>query len=173
MPGETLYFRCSPHFEDWLNIFLMKLLREINIMYTKEKKSEYKLRQEALHVVAEKTGKLGYYFARVKRIFLGLFNYFVIVSLVAVQAITKPSIITWMFFCLNLLNLSYMIKGSRKSHELKVQFLISSIIKFYSLIVIIANVFVLAWAYRIDLPENKSINQWLQLIGLKANPLEF
>jgi hypothetical protein len=171
--GDSLYFRCSPHFEDWLNIFLMKLLREINIIYTTEKQSEYKLRQEAKHVVAEKTGKLGYYFNRVKRIFVGIFNYLVIIGLVLVQGICQPSIITWMFFSLNLINLSYMIKGSRKSRELKIQFLISSIIKFYSLIVIIVNVFVLAWSYKIDLPENKGIRQWLQLIGLKANLVEF
>lgn len=43
-------------------------------MYTTEKKAEFKLRLEAKHVVAEKTGKLGYYFERTKKIFFGIFN---------------------------------------------------------------------------------------------------
>lgn len=32
--GEHMYFRLAPHFEEWSNIFLMKILVEINIMYT-------------------------------------------------------------------------------------------------------------------------------------------
>jgi len=39
-----LYFRLSPHFEEWSNIIYMKLLLEINIMYTTAKLDEYKLR---------------------------------------------------------------------------------------------------------------------------------
>jgi len=42
--GESLYFRLSPHFEEWSNIIYMKLLLEINIMYTTAKLDEYKLR---------------------------------------------------------------------------------------------------------------------------------
>jgi len=63
--GETLYFRSSPHIEDWINIFMMRFLREVNIIYTKEKVTEYRLRQEAKHILEEKSGKLGYYWARV------------------------------------------------------------------------------------------------------------
>jgi len=54
--GESIYFRFPVNMDDWINIFLMKLLREVNIMYTTESLNEYKLRQEAKHVVAEKTG---------------------------------------------------------------------------------------------------------------------
>lgn len=82
--GETLYFRLAPHFEEWSNMFLMKILIEINLMYTVEKKNEYKLRQEAIHILSEKAGKFGYYAARFNRIFFGIFNYVVIVSLVLV-----------------------------------------------------------------------------------------
>lgn len=42
--GESLYFRVAPHFEEWSNVLLMKALIEINIMYTTEKVSEYRLR---------------------------------------------------------------------------------------------------------------------------------
>lgn len=172
-PGASIYFRFPINFEDWFNIFLMKLLREVNIMYTTESLSEYRLRQEALHVLAEKTGSLGYYFARVKRIFLGIFNKLVIAALVCVQAITQPSIITWFFFALNLMNLSYMMKGSRKARELKIQFGISSTIKFYSLVVIMANVIVLSMSYIIDSPPYANTRKWLQIIGLKANMLDY
>ena len=32
--GEALYFRLAPHFEEWSNVLLMKILVEINVMYT-------------------------------------------------------------------------------------------------------------------------------------------
>lgn len=174
VPGEKMYGRCSPQLEDWINVMLMRALREINIMYTTEALEEYKLRQQAYHIIEEKTGKLGYYFNRFKKIFLGIFNTFVIIALVCVQYITTPSIITWLFFALNLFNLALMVKGSIKASEMKKQLIISNIIKFYSLMVIIANVFILAFNYRIDNdPEYKKLKQWLQVIGLKANELEF
>jgi hypothetical protein len=149
-PGDIMYGKCSPHIEDWINIFLMRFLREVNIIYTKEKLEEYKLRQSAIHVVEEKAGKAGYYFNRFKSIFAGIFQSFVIIALVCVQYITAPSIITWLFFVLNLLNLALMIRGSLKEKEIHRQLIISSIIKFYSLIVIISNVLILAFNYRID-----------------------
>ena len=83
--GESLYFRLSPHFEEWSNVIYMKLLLEINAMYTTAKLDEYKLRQEAQYVLKQKSGRLGYYAGRVSRIFFGLFNYVVIVALVGVQ----------------------------------------------------------------------------------------
>jgi len=43
--GESLYFRLAPHYSEWVKVFLMKLLIEVNIMYTTEKVSEYRLRQ--------------------------------------------------------------------------------------------------------------------------------
>ena len=42
--GESIYFRFPVNLDDWINIFLMKLLREVNIMYTTESLNEYKLR---------------------------------------------------------------------------------------------------------------------------------
>ena len=50
----------------------------------------------------------------------------------------------------------------------------SSIIKFYSLVVIILNVLVLAWGEKIDKdPEWKRVKLWLQMVGLKANSMDF
>jgi len=89
-----------------------------------------------------------------------------------VQALTQPSVITWFFFALNLINLGYMIKGTRVSRELKIQYNISSTIRFFSLIVIIANILILASGHRIDNENSKimvSLKRWLQIIGLKAN----
>lgn len=85
----------------------MKALIEINIMYTTEKNEEYKLRQMANDVIQESAGKFGYYFSRVKRIFFSIFNYLLVISMVSVQAIVEPSIISWIFFALNLINFSY------------------------------------------------------------------
>lgn len=60
------------------------------------------------------------------------------------------------------MNLSYMMKGSRKSSELRVQFGISSLIKFYALVVIMANVLVLAFSYVIDYdPNYETTRKWL------------
>lgn len=73
---------------------------------------------------------------------------------------------------LNLLNLSFMVKGSTKVHELKLQYWVSSIIKFYSLLVIIANVLVLAYGQKLEKPEYEYIKTWLKIIGLKANDIE-
>ena len=110
----------------------------------------------------EKAGKLGYYASRVNRIFFGIFNYVVIIALVGVQAIVAPSIITWVFFALNLINLSYMMKGSSQAHELKTQLYISSVIKVYSLAVIILTIFVLANNNKIEHNASwKSFKDWL------------
>lgn len=103
------------------------------------------MRIEAKRVLEEKTGKLGYYAARTSRIFFGIFNYAIIVSLVLVQGIVHPSIITWFFLALNLINLSFMVKGSSKVKELKLQYWVSNIIKVYSFLVILANTIVLAY----------------------------
>jgi hypothetical protein len=43
-----------------------------------------------------------------------------------------------------------MVKGSTKAKELKLQYWVSSIIKIYSLIVIMANTIVLAYGHKID-----------------------
>ena len=140
----------------------MKILVEINIMYTDEKHNEYKLRQEASRVLQDKSGKLGYYAKRVKNIFFGLFNYAVVIALVMVQGLVQPSIITWFFLALNLLNFSFMVKGSTKAKELKLQYWVSSIIKIYSLIVIMANTIVLAYGHKIDNdPEWAQTKNWL------------
>jgi hypothetical protein len=87
-------------------------------MYTDEKGEEYKLRMAANTVLTESTGKAGYYMKRLTKILIGIFNYLVVISLVAVQSIVEPSIITWVFFALNLVNLSYMIKGGRQRRDL-------------------------------------------------------
>ena len=58
--GHSLYFRITPPWDEWATIALMKLLIEINIMYTDEKAEEYKLRMAANRVVAESTGKVCY-----------------------------------------------------------------------------------------------------------------
>ena len=65
----------------------MKILCEINIMYTTEKHHEYKMRQDAKTVLQEKTGRLGYYAARFSRIFFGIFNYIIVIALVMVQGL--------------------------------------------------------------------------------------
>jgi len=38
--GEALYFRLAPHFEEWSNVLLMRILVDINVMYTEEKLTE-------------------------------------------------------------------------------------------------------------------------------------
>jgi len=81
-PGMSIYFRCSPQLQDWINILLLRFLREINIMYTTEKANEYKLRETAKHIIAEKTGKFGYYMARVGRIFKGIFDYAILIAMI-------------------------------------------------------------------------------------------
>lgn len=59
-----------------------------------------------------------------------------------------------------------------KFKEIQKQFWISSIIKFYSLIVIIVQVFVLAYNTKLDDdPAWASAKDWLQIVGLKANAL--
>lgn len=49
--GHSLYFRISPPWNSWITVFMMKLLIEINMMYTTEKNDEYKLRMAANRVV--------------------------------------------------------------------------------------------------------------------------
>ena len=66
--GSSLYFRISPPWGQWFTVAMMKLLIELNIMYTTEKAEEYKLRMAANSVMAESTGKAGYYFKRTMRI---------------------------------------------------------------------------------------------------------
>lgn len=179
--GDSIYFRCAPSAIDWATIIMLRILKEINIMYTTERVNEYRLRREALHIAKKQTGKLGYYVNRVRRIFLGLFNYVVIVALVVVQVIIEANIITWLFFCLNLTNLAYMIKGSQSVKEIKKQYWISSIIKYYSLLVIALNSVVLAFNQKLDLKEHDpgykkeyaTVKAFFQLIGLKANDLEY
>lgn len=151
----------------------MKFLIEINHLYTTEKLEEYKLRQEANHVIADRTGSAGTWFSRFKTVFMGIFNKVVIIGLVTVQGITEVSFIAWLFLALNLVNLAYMIRGSMKTGEIKKQFLISSFIKFYSLIVIIVQVFVLAYNDQINNdPDWVKVKEWLQIIGLKASSLD-
>jgi hypothetical protein len=49
-PDEPLYFRLAPHVEEWSNV-LLKILVDINTMYTTEKNTELKLRSEAKRVL--------------------------------------------------------------------------------------------------------------------------
>lgn len=171
--GHSLYFRIQPPVQEWINVFLMKALIEINIMYTVEKQDEYKLRMMANSVLQESTGKFGYYAARSSKIFFGIFNYIVIISLVAVQSIMEPSIIAWVFFALNLINLSYMLRGNYRTSDLRVQYILANIIKIFSLAVIILTIFVLANSHAID--ENikwSNVKRWLQILGLKANVID-
>ena len=73
--------------------------------------------------------------------------------MVLVQAIVEPSIIAWGFYALNLINLSYMMKGSSHRSDLRVQYYIVNIIKVYSLAVIIVTILVLANSNVIDHDE--------------------
>jgi len=51
---------------------------------------------------------------------------------------------------------------------------VSSIIKFYSLLVICVNILVLGYGHQIDNdPKWKNVKLWLQMIGLKANSIDF
>jgi hypothetical protein len=160
--SNSIYFRLMPPWELWVTVALMKLLIELNIMYTDEKNEEYKLRMAANTVLTESTGKAGYYFKRALRIFVGVFDILVIISLVVVQSLIDPSIISWLFFVLNLVNLSYMIKGGEHRSDLRTQYYISNIIKVYALIVIIVTIFVLANSHKIDHDVNwANFRQWL------------
>ena len=72
------------------------------------------------------------------------------IALVLVQGLVEPSIITWLFLALNLINFSFMVKGSTKAKELKFQYWVSNIIKIYSFLVILANTVVLTYGHQID-----------------------
>jgi len=93
----------------------MNFLNEINVMYRKNKGEVEYWQKECYHVLEEKMGRAQYYFSRVKRIFVGAFTYVVIFSMILVQGITTASVITWIFFALNLINMAFMIKGSYKA----------------------------------------------------------
>ena len=62
----------------------MKLLLEINTMYTVEKIAEYKLREEASYVMKEKTGHYGYKVAAVLEFFKGSLEYLVMAAMLGV-----------------------------------------------------------------------------------------
>ena len=85
----------------------------------------------------------------------------------------EPSIIAWVFFALNLINLSYMMRGNYRTSDLRVQYILANIIKIFSLAVIILTIFVLANSHAID--ENikwSNVKRWLQILGLKANVID-
>jgi hypothetical protein len=48
---QSLYFRISPPIFAWITVFMMKMLIEINCMYTTEKEDEYKIRMKANRVI--------------------------------------------------------------------------------------------------------------------------
>jgi hypothetical protein len=148
--GYSLYFRIQPQVEDWINIILIRALREVNFIYTIEKKETNNLRRECEQVVKEKTGQLGYYWSRVKRIVLGIFTYAIVFLMIGMQLFQEVNIISWLFFVLNLLSFGMMIRGNQKSGEIQKQYLISSFTKYFSLVIILANVFLLVLANELN-----------------------
>jgi len=148
--GESQYGILSPQWEDWLSIVLMNFLNDINVMYKNDKGEVDYWTKEAVSVLEEKMGKANYYFSRFKKIAFGLFTYFIVFSMIFVQGLTEPSIITWIFMALNLVNMAYMVRGSGNARDIKTQLNISNFVRFYSFIVIVLNVLVLAVMYEIE-----------------------
>ena len=50
-PDQSLYFRISPPINAWITIFMMKMLIEINCIYTTEKEEEYNIRMKANEII--------------------------------------------------------------------------------------------------------------------------
>jgi len=96
----------------------MYVLNQINIMYTSSREEVDKIEAECYHYL---DGKGMYYLLRVKKIVVGFATYLIVFALILVQGITTPSIISWIFLTLNLINMAFMIRGSGKQKHVKIQ----------------------------------------------------
>jgi hypothetical protein len=136
---NSIYWRLKPHWNDWILLYALMLLRVINKLFT-EKNSRYEA-LNLLNIAQEKNNDLApvasYYLNRFKNLFSSVAMLLLVFLMISMQTIMEIDIISWIFLILNLVNLAFIIKGNTSVTAAKASYYIAELIKFYALFVLI------------------------------------
>jgi len=133
------YFRLAPQFLDWGILITLGLIVELNTLFRDKKKSE-KMVQEAKDGMSDDFQRTSYYLGRVKRILKGVFIYCIILVMCIVQVNMQTNVINWLFFIVNIVNVSILVSGVNTRASFKSSELIARFIKFFSITIIVIDI---------------------------------
>lgn len=115
---KNLYFRLRPTLQDWIVLFIMAILNDINSMF-KKKKQIRKLEEQCNASLKDQYGKALYYYKRVENIVKGLIIYVVLLLMIYVHTTIEINLINWVFFTLNVINAALFIRGTESLKYLR------------------------------------------------------
>lgn len=164
--GSSIFFRHTPNIFDWAVLLLMNLLNLINYFF-RDKKEVEEMQQICFDGIREKFTQTLYNAIRLKNfvqsylifVLLGVLLYFI--------GKAQVNLISWIFFVLNALMLSFIAKGDNKESTNMYTKRVATIIKYYSTFILVTDIVFVCLIGEEPQPNAHSYDQEL----LKACPL--
>jgi hypothetical protein len=112
--NHDMYWRVDPNIADWIVLFFMALLDSINKMF-KNKKEIIMLQDFVANDFRDKYSKFSYYYKRTDKILKGILIYTILGTNIYIHKYLQVNMINWVFWILNILNLAFMIRGTKSA----------------------------------------------------------
>lgn len=138
-PGSSIFFRHTPNIFDWLVLLLMNLLNLINYFF-RDKKEVEEMQKICFDGIREKFTQTLYNAIRVKNFIQSYLIFVLLGVLLYFIGEAQVNVISWIFFVLNALMLSFIAKGDNKESTNLYTKRVATIIKCYSTIILVTDI---------------------------------
>jgi len=176
--GSSIFFRHKPKFFDWAVLLLMNLLNLINYLF-QDKEEVAEMDRICYEGIREKYTDALYNAMRFKNFIQSNLIFVVLAVLLYFIAKAQVNLISWIFFILNMMMLSFIAKGDGKESTNKHIKQVCTIIKTYSTIILVADIIFICFVGERPKPDQpgsldqelsrryKFLYSHLDLIGLR------
>jgi hypothetical protein len=138
-PGSSIFFRHTPNIFDWAVLLLMNLLNLINYFFRDKKEVEV-MQRICFEGIREKFTQTLYNAIRLKNFVQSYLIFLLLGVLLYFIGKAQVNLISWMFFVLNALMLSFIAKGDNKESTNKYTKRVATIIKYYSTFILVTDI---------------------------------
>lgn len=152
-PGDSVYFRHTPYVRDWFVLILMSALRFINIFFTADKDQTNLLQQESYEAIRDRYQDKIFRMQRAKNVVSSSFTMIVTIGMIYFVGKGETNIINWVYFVLVQICIVYLIKNDNKPSTIEKNYLISSIIKYYSAAIILLDITFICFVGEVEKPD--------------------
>lgn len=158
-PDQSIFFRHAPDFFDWAVLLLMNLLNLINHLF-QDKEEVKEMQQICDDGIKENFTKARYNAIRFKNFVQSYLIFVVLGVLLYFIGKAQVNLISWIFFVLNMMMLSFIAKGDDKDSTNRYTKQVCTVIKVYSTIILVSDIlFICLVGEREKLQQPDSLDQ--------------
>jgi len=138
-PGSSIFFRHTPNVFDWAVLLLMNLLQLINYFF-RDAEEVADMEEICFEGIREKFTQTLYHAIRVKNFIQSYLILVLLAVLLYFIGEAQVNLISWVFFVLNALMLSFIAKGDDKASTNTYTRRVATVIKCYSTFILVTDI---------------------------------